>query len=56
MAQVKPVTREEIATAAAALKLNVPVRSAERKGARIVLHTRSGVFTYAPRKASKKAE
>ena len=50
MATAKPVTDEEIARALQALKLNEPVRRAERKGASIVLHTRSGAFTYTPHK------
>ena len=57
MARAKPVTKSEIATAAAALKLNLPVRRAERKGDSIVLHTRAGAVTYkapAPAKAPQK--
>ena len=49
MSQSKPVTQAEIAVAVAALQLNTPIRSAERKGRSIVLHTRSGDFTYTPK-------
>ena len=55
MPAAKQVTQDEIARAVKALKLNTPVRRAERKGASIVLYTRSGVFTYTPR-ARKKAK
>ena len=48
MATTKPVSKAEIAAAAEALKLNVPVRRAERKGSSILLHTRAGTFTYTP--------
>ena len=53
MSQSKPVTQAEIAVAVAALQLNTPIRSAERKGASIILHTRSGDFTYTPRSRAR---
>ncbi len=49
MPRQKAVTKAEIAAAVKALKLNTPIRAAERKGASIILHTRSGDFTYTPR-------
>jgi hypothetical protein len=49
------VTPAEIAAAAKALGLNVPIRSAERKGTQIVLHTRSGDFAYTPKAGSDRS-
>ena len=53
-ARTKPVTKAEIAAAVEALKLNVPVRRAERKGTSIVLYTRTGPVTYTPPAAAGK--
>ena len=47
-AKPRPVTPQELAAAVRALGINVPVRSAERKGNQIILHTRNGDFAYTP--------
>ena len=44
-----PPTPGEISAAIQALGLNIPVRSAERKGKQIVLHTRNGDYAWTPK-------
>ena len=48
MPKPRPVTGREIQEAAQALGINVPVRSATRKGRQIILHTRAGDYAYTP--------
>ena len=56
MPRAKPVTGSEIQEAVRELGINVPVRSAERKGKQIILHTRNGDYAYTPKaQASTKA-
>ena len=52
----RPVTSGEIRAAVADLEIKAPIRSAERKGTQIILHTRNGDFAwtlYQPEKAAE---
>ena len=54
MPTARKVTAQQIAEAVKALGLNIPVRSAERKGTQIILHTRNGDYAYTLPAAKKR--